>query len=173
MTAQVQYTTGVGVAGGALMDGVRGSLVQGLDGHEPADDGQRPAADARLSDVGQRHGRHRNDPRRADRRTARRTAATGTILNPAAYSRARRRAGGATPGGTRCAGPTQFTLNSGLSRTFLLGERLNLDWRIDATNVLNRVTYASINTIVGSPQFGLPNRANPMRKLQTSLRLRF
>ena len=31
---------------------------------------------------------------------------------------------------------------------------------IDATNVLNRVTYASVNTIVGSPQFGLPNRAN-------------
>ena len=58
-------------------------------------------------------------------------------------------------------------------RTFRWGERLNLDWRVDATNVLNRVTYAGVNTIVGSPQFGLPNRANQMRKLQTSLRLRF
>ena len=58
-------------------------------------------------------------------------------------------------------------------RTFPWGERLNLDWRIDATNVLNRVTYAGVNTVVGSPQFGLPTRANPMRKLQTSLRLRF
>ena len=48
-----------------------------------------------------------------------------------------------------------------------------MDWRLDATNVLNRVTYASVNTIVGSPQFGLPNRANAMRKLQTSLRVRF
>ena len=60
-----------------------------------------------------------------------------------------------------------------MTRTFLLGDRLNVDWRVDATNVLNRVTYASVNTGVGSPQFGLPNRANPMRKIQMSLRFRF
>ena len=42
-------------------------------------------------------------------------------------------------------------------------------WRIDATNILNRVTYSGLNTIVGSPQFGLPNRANAMRKLLSSL----
>ena len=54
-----------------------------------------------------------------------------------------------------------------------MSDRLNLDWRIDATNVLNRVTYSGVNTIVGSPQFGLPSRANTMRKLQTTLRLRF
>ena len=29
ITAQVQYTTGVGVAGGALVDGFRGSLLKG------------------------------------------------------------------------------------------------------------------------------------------------
>jgi hypothetical protein len=44
---------------------------------------------------------------------------------------------------------------------------------MNATNVLNRVTYATVNTIVRSPQFGLPTIANPMRKVQTSLRLRF
>jgi hypothetical protein len=70
-------------------------------------------------------------------------------------------------------GPAQFLLNTGVGRTIPSGNRLSVDWRIDATNVLNRVTYASINTIVVSPQFGLPNRANPMRKLQTSLRVRF
>jgi hypothetical protein len=48
-----------------------------------------------------------------------------------------------------------------------------MDWRLDATNVLNAVTYSSLNTIVGSPQFGLPNRANAMRKLLSSLRVRF
>ena len=85
----------------------------------------------------------------------------------------RRRASGATRGATRSPARAQFTLNAGLGRTFLWGDRLNLDWRIDATNVLNRVTYAGVNTIVGSPQFGLPNRANPMRKVQTSLRVRF
>jgi hypothetical protein len=43
-----------------------------------------------------------------------------------------------------------------------------LDWRLDATNLLNRVTYASVNTLVTSPQFGLPNRANDMRKLRAT-----
>jgi hypothetical protein len=54
-----------------------------------------------------------------------------------------------------------------------LSTRLNLDWRIDATNILNRVTYTGVNTIFGNPQFGLPDQANTMRKLQTTLRLRF
>jgi hypothetical protein len=70
-------------------------------------------------------------------------------------------------------GPAQFSLNMGVGRSFPLGERLNLDWRIDLTNAFNRVTYASANTVVGSPQFGLPNVANTMRKAQTSVRLRF
>jgi trimeric autotransporter adhesin len=61
----------------------------------------------------------------------------------------------------------------GLARTFLSGNRWNVEWRLDATNILNRVTYASLNTTVGGPQFGLADRANPMRKVQSSLRLRF
>lgn len=44
---------------------------------------------------------------------------------------------------------------------------------VDPVNVLNRVTYAGVNTIVGSPQFGLPDRTNAMRKLQASARVRF
>jgi hypothetical protein len=70
-------------------------------------------------------------------------------------------------------GPAQFNMSAGITRTFLWGDRYNLDWRIDATNVLNRVTYSSVNALVASPQFGLPNRANSMRKIQMSLRLRF
>jgi hypothetical protein len=60
-----------------------------------------------------------------------------------------------------------------VTRSFPWGNRLNVDWRIDAINVLNRVTYSAINTVLGSPQFGLPTTANTMRKLQTSLRVRF
>ena len=70
-------------------------------------------------------------------------------------------------------GPAQFALNAGLGRSFLVGQRLTLDWRFDATNVLNRETYGSINAIVGSPQFGLPNQVNTSRKITSSLRLRF
>jgi len=70
-------------------------------------------------------------------------------------------------------GPAQFSLNAGIGRSFLMTERLTLDWRIDATNILNRVTYSTISTILGSPQFGLPVQANVMRKLQSTLRVRF
>jgi hypothetical protein len=70
-------------------------------------------------------------------------------------------------------GPPQFLLDAGIGRTFMWGDRLNLDWRISATNVLNFVTFAAVNTYVGSTQFGLPTTANPMRKVQASIRLRF
>ena len=69
-------------------------------------------------------------------------------------------------------GPAQFSLNAGITRTFLLSNRWSMDWRIDATNILNRVTYSGLNTIVGSPQFGLPNRGEPDAKLLSSLRVR-
>jgi hypothetical protein len=64
-------------------------------------------------------------------------------------------------------------MSAAASRSFALGSRLNLEWRVDANNVLNRVTYSSVAALLGSPQFGLANRANTMRKIQTSLRLRF
>jgi hypothetical protein len=96
----------------------------------------------------------------------------GFYLNPAAFSApAQGRWGNARRNSVT--GPAQFSLNAGVTRTFSISNRISLDWRIDAANVLNRVTYAGVNTIFGSPQFGLPNRANTMRKLQTTLRLRF
>ena len=96
----------------------------------------------------------------------------GYYVNPEAYKVPAAGEWG-TAGRNSITGAAQFSLNAGVTRTFLLSNRWSMDWRIDATNVLNRVTYSSVNTIVGSPQFGLPNRANPMRKLLSSLRLRF
>ena len=82
--------------------------------------------------------------------------APGFYLNPAAFAAPAPGQWG-NAGRNSITGPAQFGLNTGLARTFTWGDRLNLDWRIDATNVLNRVTYAGVNTMVGSPQFGLPN----------------
>jgi len=70
-------------------------------------------------------------------------------------------------------GPGQFSLNASLTRTFRLRERMNMDLRVDASNVLNHVTFPAWNTIVKSSQFGLPTRANAMRSLQPSVRVRF
>ena len=99
-------------------------------------------------------------------------APSGYYVNPAAFTSPVPGQWG-TAGRNSITGPAQFSLNTGITRTFLLSNRWSMDWRIDATNILNRVTYSGINTIVGSPQFGLPNRANAMRKLLSSLRVRF
>ena len=99
-------------------------------------------------------------------------APPGFYVNPAAF-RAPVPGEWGNAGRNSITGPAQFSLNTGITRTFLISNRWSMDWRIDATNILNRVTYAGLNTIVGSPQFGLPNRANAMRKLLSSLRVRF
>ena len=99
-------------------------------------------------------------------------APAGFYVNPAAFAAPAPGEWG-NAGRNSITGPTQFSLNTGITRTFLLSNRWSMDWRIDATNILNRVTYSGLNTIVGSPQFGLPNRANAMRKLLSSLRVRF
>ncbi len=70
-------------------------------------------------------------------------------------------------------GPSQFSLNASLTRTFRINERVNLDVRVDANNVLNHVTFPNWNTTVNSLQFGFPVRANSMRTLQPSVRMRF
>ena len=70
-------------------------------------------------------------------------------------------------------GPSQFGLNMAVTRSFPWKGGRTWDWRLDATNVLNHLTYTSINSYVGTPQFGLPNNTVSPRKIQTSLRLRF
>ena len=70
-------------------------------------------------------------------------------------------------------GPAQFSLNAALARTFRLHDRFNLDVRVDATNLLNHVTFTGWGTVINSPQFGIPTAANAMRSLQTTIRVRF
>jgi hypothetical protein len=96
----------------------------------------------------------------------------GAFLNPAAFA--------APPPGewgnaarNSITGPGQFVLNASLTRTFRVNERVSMDLRVDSTNVLNHVTFPTVNTTVNSLQFGLPPRANAMRTLQPSLRVRF
>jgi hypothetical protein len=93
-------------------------------------------------------------------------------LNPAAYTTPALGYWG-NAGRNSIPGPSQFGLNASLSRTFRTSDRTGLDLRVDASNVLNQVTFPSWNTIVGSAQFGLPMTANPMRNVRTTIRWRF
>jgi hypothetical protein len=170
VTAQLQYTTGVGVSGGALLTGLTGTLFKGWTLTTQLTTGSGlPLTPTVLTSI---EGTGVVGTIRGDLTGASTTAPAGSYANPAAYAVPAPGQWGSA-GRNSIVGPAQFSLNAGVTRTFLVGDRLNLDWRLDATNVLNRVTYSSVNTLVGSPQFGLPNRANTMRKIQMSLRLRF
>jgi hypothetical protein len=70
-------------------------------------------------------------------------------------------------------GPTTFSLNASLGRSFAVGERRNIELRMEANNVLNRVTITGFGTTVGSSTFGVASAAADMRKMTASLRFRF
>jgi len=171
VVANVQYTSGVGVGGGTLMDGFRGALLKGWTLTAQLNTGSGlPLTPVFLTSV---PGTGVTGSMRGDLTGASPSdIAEGYYANPAAYTApATGRWGNAGRNSIR--GPSTFSLNGGAGRSFLWTERVSLDWRIDATNILNRVTFTGVNTIVGSSQFGLPVQANTMRKLTSTLRLRF
>ena len=170
LTAQFQYTTGVGMAGGALVDGAKGSLLKGwtITSQLTAGSGL-PLTPIYLTSV---TGTGVTGTIRPNLTGIAIVTSDGVYANAAAFAQPAPGQWG-TAGRNSIRGPAQFVLNTGLGRSFLWGNRLTLDWRLDATNVINHVTFSAVNTILGSPQFGLPSQANPMRKVQSSLRVRF
>ncbi len=78
-----------------------------------------------------------------------------------------------TAGRNTIPGPTTFSLNASLGRSFEVAERKNIELRMEATNILNHVTITSFGTTVGSSTFGVANSAAAMRKMTASLRFRF
>jgi outer membrane receptor protein involved in Fe transport len=171
LTASAQYTTGEGLHGGALANGWRAALLKEWTVGTQLNVGSglplTPSIPFVVAGTGL-PGSLRPDYTGADVTAA----PPGLNLNPAAYVPA--------PAGqygnaarNSIEGPHQFTLNASMSRTFRSSDRVSLDLRIDANNVLNHVTFPSWVTTVGSAQFGLPVTANSMRVLQTTIRARF
>jgi len=169
--AQVQYTTGMGAGGGALVNGWKGALFKEwvVSTQITAGSGL-PLTPFYLNAVS---GTGVTGVLRPDYTGAPLyTAPSGLYLNPAAFV--------APPSGewgdagrNSVRGPSQCSVNASLGRTFRLKDRLNLHLRFDATNALNHVSYTGWNTTITSAQFGLPTAANAMRSIQTTLRLRF
>ena len=168
---QMQYTTGMGLAGGTLVGGWRGALFKDWTiGTQVSAGSGLPQTPIYLVPV----------PGTGVTGTVRPnytgasiyTAPVGLFLNPAAYvAPPLGQWGSARRDSIR--GPIQFTLNGSLARTFRVRDRYNLDLRFDSANLLNHVTYTGWNTTINSAQFGLPLAANAMRTMQTTLRLRF
>ena len=171
LNGQLQYTTGMGARGGTLMSGWKGrvykewtiltnvSVGSGLP--------QTPIFSSLATDTGF------SNTLRPDLTGAPiYTAAPGVFLNSAAFAPpASGQFGNA--GRNSITGPAQFSLNASLVRTFRLHDRLNLDFQLSSTNLLNHVVYTAWYTNINSTQFGLPAAANSMRNVTTTLRLRF
>ena len=185
LNASVQYTSGQGVGGGALLSGWRGRLVKEWTVVITVVAGSGlPETPVYLAAV---PGTGVTGSIRASRTglpvyLSPQSAASQAHLNLAGFSAPAAGQWGSA-GRNSIYGPGEFSLNSSLGRTFRLRDKLNLDARVDATNVLNHVTFTSWNTVVGGPgvtgafvpntTFGLPVAANPQRSLQTTLRLRY
>jgi trimeric autotransporter adhesin len=183
VNAQVQYTTGVGLGGGALMSGWRGKVLKRWTvlGTITAGSGlpETPVYLAAVPGTGVT-----GSIRPSLTGAPLYAAPPGLHLNPAAY-KAPVAGGWGDAGRNSITGPTQFNFNASLARTFRLKDRYNLDVRVDSINLLNHVVFTSWNTTLNpssnpasssalnSPLFGLPEAANAMRSLQTTMRLRF
>jgi hypothetical protein len=172
LALQAQYTSGQGIGGGTLLSGWRGALfkewIVGTTINAGTGLPLTPTeflAQAGTGVTGTFRPDYTGQPLYA--------APQGYDLNPQAYALSPLGQYG-NAGRDTITGPLQFTLNASVGRTFRLRDRYSLNLRVDATNALNHVTFASFNTVVNSGQFGLPTPpANNMRDLITTLRLNF
>jgi len=170
VNALVQYTTGMGSAGGTLLSGWRGRLYKEWTVQTQISAGSglpQTPIDSSVVVAG-----YSAFVRPNVTGASLSAAPPGLFLNPAAFSPPTAgQWGNARRDGIT--GPNQFSLNAAMVRTFRLDAKVNLDLQIAATNAFNHVSYTSWITNINSTQFGLPAAANAMRSLQTALRLRF
>ncbi len=171
VSSTIQYTTGMGMAGGTLLNGWRGTLFKGwlLSTTISAGTGL-PLTPAYLAPEQGTGVTNALRPNYTGVNVY--DAPAGLNLNPAAYAAPLPGEWG-NAGRDSITGPFQFSLNASAGRTFRLNDRLSGDLRIDSTNPLNHVTFPSWNTTFGSAQFGLPATANAMRSLTTGFIVRF
>ena len=172
LNLQAQYTTGMGVRGGTLMNGWRGAAFKEWTITAVVGKGTGfPLTPVYIVPV---QGTGITGSVRPNYTGASLyDAPAGAFLNPSAYAAPASSQWG-NAGRNSITGPGQLTLSGSISRTFRLNDRLNLDARADVANLLNHVTFPSWNTIINNPtQFGLPVAANAMRSIQTTIRLRF
>ena len=171
LSLTTQYSTGMGRSGAALLTGWRGALTKDWTVLSQITAGsglpETPVYYAAVNGTGFA-GSIRPDYTGAPLYEA----PPGLFLNPAAYVPPAPGEWG-TAGRNSITGPSQFSWNGSLGRTFRLKSRMNFDLRVDSMNALNHVTFTSWNVITTSPQFGLPAAANNMRSIQTTLRFHF
>ena len=98
-----------------------------------------------------------------------------TWLTPTAFSttavKAQKRFGNL--GYMALLGPTTFTMDTGLHKTFNVTERQRITLRLEVFNVLNHVTFGNPNTTLNNTLFGLITSAGSPRAFQVALKYVF
>jgi len=169
LSVLMQYTTGMGLRGGTLLGGWRGAALKEWTVSTQITAGSGfPLTPIYVVPVTGVTGSVRADYTGAPVYDA----PHGLFLNPAAYAPPAPGHWG-NAGRNTIIGPDQFVMGASLQRTFRLTDKYNADLRVDAANVLNHPTFPSWVTMISSAQFGLPNPANAMRNIQTTVRVRF
>ena len=70
--------------------------------------------------------------------------------------------------------PGLVNVDMSVFKTFRVGDRTRLQFRVEVFNVLNAVQFANPGTSVGAADFGLiQSTINPARQLQFALKLEF
>ncbi len=70
-------------------------------------------------------------------------------------------------------GASLFVMNLSLGRSFSVGERRRLEFRVSANNLLNNVSYTRFGTTVNANNYGLATGAAAMRTITGQVSLRF
>ncbi|MBI4878021.1 MAG: TonB-dependent receptor [Acidobacteria bacterium] len=172
LNVMMQYSTGMGRAGGTLVSGWKGALLKDwtVSGNISLRSGSPFTATAggNRSQVG---GTAVGNTVRADA-TGLPVSVEGMLFNTAAFALPAAGQWGSA-GRNTIPGPTTFFLNGGLGRTIRLGERRSVDLQFQSQNLLNHVTVTNWGTVLGSANYGLATSAAAMRKITLNLRFRF
>ena len=166
----LQYTSGMGMGGGTLLSGWRGKLIKDwtfLDSiHLGTGLPLTPIVPGVLGSVSS------NNLRASYTGQSIYAAPDGKYLNPFAVSAPAAGEWGNAGIGS-IVGPSQFSMNASMQRSFRLNDRFTLSLQINANNALNHVVFQTWGAIATSSQFGVAENANQMRTVTTVMRLTF
>ncbi|MEZ5352941.1 MAG: TonB-dependent receptor [Bryobacteraceae bacterium] len=70
-------------------------------------------------------------------------------------------------------GPRRLSANLSLGRSFTVSDRRRMEFRVEANNAFNTVSFTRLGTVVNASNYGLPLGTAAMRTIQASLRFRF
>jgi hypothetical protein len=93
-------------------------------------------------------------------------------INAAAYALPELHTYGSAPR-NHLRGPGSVITDMAVSKSFRPGGPTELQVRVEAFNVFNRVNFNNPNSIFGTSSFGRVTSAEPMRRIQVGARLRF